>query len=107
MRRSSRKSKESEHTPIVIRPTKLIETETNATGSVDFGVYLRYFRSIGVPFSVTIVAMNAVNQGISVSSNYWLTAWTTDPRAVNETFWRNFYVGGYGGLGLIQGKFRV
>lgn len=49
--------------------TKLIESEDNATGSVDFGVYIRYFKSVGWPFSITILLFNAINQSMAVTSN--------------------------------------
>ena len=48
---------------------KLIETEDSATGKVGFGVYKRYFSSIGLPFMIAIVFFNAMNQAMSVLSN--------------------------------------
>lgn len=36
----------------------------------------------------------------------WLTDWSTDIRAYNETRWRNIYMGVYGGLGAAQGELR-
>lgn len=69
-RRSSRRSSQnSEKSPTIKPRTKLIETEDNATGSVGYGVYLRYFKSVGVPFALTILFFNAINQGMSVASN--------------------------------------
>lgn len=73
-RRASRRSQESEQketTPT--SKTKLIESEDNATGSVAFGVYLRYFKNVGWPFSITILIFNAINQSMAVTSNCkWL-----------------------------------
>lgn len=55
--------------PIVKPLTKLIESEDSATGSVDSGVYLRYFKSIGIPFTITVLLFNAINQSMAVLSN--------------------------------------
>lgn len=49
--------------------TKLIESEDSATGGVDWGVYLRYFKAIGLPYFITILFFNLVNQSMSVLSN--------------------------------------
>lgn len=106
-RRSSQQSNDNEVTPIKVQPTQLIETETSATEGVDFGVYLRYFKHIGVPFSITILLFNILHESVSVGSNYWLTIWSTDPRAGEDTFWRNLYVGVYGGLGFFQGDYHL
>lgn len=103
-RRSSRRSQESEQkTPPPKPVTKLIESEDSATGSVGSAVYLRYFKSIGVPFTITVLLFNAINQSMAVMSNFWLSRWSQDERAAEETFWRNIYVGVYGGLGAVQG----
>lgn len=72
-RRSSRDSEQK--TPTPISKTKLIETEDSATGSVSFGVYLRYFKSVGIPFSITVFVFNALNQTMSVLSNGMLNFW--------------------------------
>lgn len=66
-RRSSRQSEQKSPTPLL--KTKLIETEDSATGSVGTGVYLRYFKSVGIPFTISILIFNAINQFMSVLSN--------------------------------------
>lgn len=48
--------------------TKLIETEETATGSVGWGVYVRYFKSIGFALGLTAVISNALMQASSVYS---------------------------------------
>lgn len=85
--------------------TKLIDVEEAASGSVGIAVYVRYFKSIGVLMCVAAVASNALNQAASVYSNIWLTDWSTDPRASDESdvTWRNIYIGVYAALGGAQG----
>ncbi|CRL02864.1 CLUMA_CG015851, isoform A [Clunio marinus] len=104
-RRSSRRSSTQSEVKEMKKPAlaKLIESEDSQTGSVDLGIYLTYFKSIGIPFSIVILLFNAINQSMSVLSNFWLSRWSTDDRAHEETFWRNVYVGVYGSLGLVQG----
>lgn len=46
-----------------------MESEDVATGSVGTGVYLRYFKSIGAPFMITVLFFNALNQSTEVLSN--------------------------------------
>lgn len=52
---------------------KLIEGEDAATGAVSFGVYIRYFKSIGLALGIGAVLCNAATQGASVyaNSNYF------------------------------------
>lgn len=70
-RRSSRRSsKQSEEkAPAEQFVTKLIETEHSQVGGVSLGVYMRYFKSIGVPFAIIIFIFNALNQTMQVLSN--------------------------------------
>lgn len=66
MRRSSKGRKSiDEQKPKI----KLIESEDSATGKVGWGVYQRYFKSIGIPFMTAIVFFNGMNQAMSVLSN--------------------------------------
>lgn len=48
--------------------SKLIDTEDAATGAVGMGVYIRYFKSIGITLGVTAVLSNALTQAASVYS---------------------------------------
>ena len=42
-------------------------------------------------------------QACSVGSNIWLSDWTEDYEAFNDTHKRNVYLGVYGALGFGQG----
>lgn len=48
--------------------SKLIDTEDAATGAVGIGVYVRYFKSIGITMGVAAVLSNALTQAASVYS---------------------------------------
>lgn len=48
--------------------SKLIDTEDAATGAVGIGVYVRYFKSIGIFLGVCAVLSNALTQAASVYS---------------------------------------
>lgn len=75
-RRSGRRaSDKSEKVAVPAANTKLIDSEDAATGSVGLGVYVRYFKSIGVFLGVSAVLCNAFNQAAAVysSSNYNLS----------------------------------
>ena len=49
--------------------TKLIDVEEAGTGNVQWGVYIRYFKSIGFWFSLVGFATNFFYQSASVYSN--------------------------------------
>lgn len=72
-RRSSTKSSKSiqEDLKVVENSlrSKLIGSEESQTGSVDWKIYLRYFKSIGPKMVVLILTMNLLNQTFSVLSN--------------------------------------
>lgn len=65
-RRSSEQS-EKEAAPEKSK-SKLIDNEEAATGSVGWGVYLRYFKSVGLTLGLTSVICNALMQASSVYS---------------------------------------
>lgn len=83
---------------------KLIEKETSETGSVKWEVYKHYLKSIGLTLSVATVFLNMVFQGFSIGSNLWLSRWSTDASAENDTSVRDMYLGVYGAFGAGQGK---
>lgn len=71
---------------------------------VGFGVYLRYFKSVGVNFSLIVLIGTIANQAFSIYSNTWLGEWADHPTA-NEPATRDLYLGVYGALGVAQGTF--
>jgi ATP-binding cassette, subfamily C (CFTR/MRP), member 1 len=82
--------------------TKLIEKEESATGSVGYGVYIRYFKSIGLWLGSLSIVFNIMMQGFSVYSNIWLSNWSENPDAGTDTTVRNTFLGVYGALGVAQ-----
>jgi hypothetical protein len=69
-RRSSIRSTSSNREEIQkLAKSKLIETEDSQTGSVDWRIYLRYFKSVGGIFIIIIFASNVMNQTFSILSN--------------------------------------
>lgn len=81
--------------------TTLIEKEESATGSVGFGVYIRYFKGIGLWCSIIGIVMNIGNQTFSVLSNNWLSTWSAD-RDNTDPAVRDMYLGVYGAYGVAQ-----
>lgn len=81
----------------------LIEQEKAETGSVKWPVYKHYLRSIGMVLSIATILLNMLFQGFSIGSNIWLSRWSTDQRASNDTGVRDMYLGVYGALGFGQG----
>lgn len=67
-------------------------------------VYKHYLKSIGLTLSVATVFLNMIFQGFSIGSNLWLSRWSTDEAAENDTSVRDMYLGVYGAFGAGQGK---
>jgi ATP-binding cassette subfamily C (CFTR/MRP) protein 1 len=92
-------------TPEKTKPgNKLIETEKSETGSVKWDVYKHYLKSIGWTLSIATIILNMIFQGFSIGSNIWLSKWSGDENAGNDTSLRDMYLGVYGALGAGQGK---
>ncbi|CRL00438.1 CLUMA_CG013703, isoform B [Clunio marinus] len=81
---------------------KLIETEKAETGSVKWDVYKHYLKSIGWTLSIATVILNMIFQTFSIGSNVWLSEWSSDKEAANDTGKRNMYLGVYASFGLGQ-----
>jgi ATP-binding cassette subfamily C (CFTR/MRP) protein 1 len=81
---------------------KLIEVEKAETGSVKWEVYKHYLKSIGWSLSVATVVLNMIFQSFSIGSNIWLSKWSSDEDAVNDTSLRDMYLGVYGAFGAGQ-----
>lgn len=102
-RRSSKRSLSKTPTRDV-SGTMLIGKEESSTGSVGFGVYVRYFKSIGYMFCTVIILGGVANQAFSVYSSIWLSDWSADAEN-NVPHIRDMYLGVYGGLGVAQCNF--
>uniref|UniRef100_A0A182QBD7 ABC-type glutathione-S-conjugate transporter n=1 Tax=Anopheles farauti TaxID=69004 RepID=A0A182QBD7_9DIPT len=98
---TSLRRRTSEKVPDVPK-TKLIEQEKSETGSVKWDVYKHYLKSIGLTLSVATVILNMIFQGFSIGSNLWLSRWSTDESAENDTSVRDMYLGVYGAFGAGQ-----
>jgi len=48
---------------------KLMTSEEAAIGGVSMGVYLRYFRSVGVTYVLIVILFNIISQTASVLGN--------------------------------------
>lgn len=96
-------SKESKDIPVMNEGTILIGKEESAVGSVGIGIYIRYFQSIGLLYTVLTIVCGIANQVIQVYSNTWLSQWSAHPEA-NSPEIRDLYLGVYGALGFGQGK---
>lgn len=67
---SRRSSQRSDQIKVDTKPkTKLIDSEEAATGAVGWGVYIRYFKSIGIFMGLAAIACNAIQQACSVYSS--------------------------------------
>lgn len=102
-----RRSSEQKSLMEVQKDNKLIEKEKAETGSVKWDVYKHYLKSIGVSLSVLTVVFNLIFQGFSIGSNIWLSKWSSDEKAGNDTSLRDMYLGVYGAFGAGQGMFVV
>lgn len=71
---------------------------------VDYGVYLRYFKSVGLTFSLVVLIGTIANQAFAIYSNTWLADWADDEES-NDPATRDLYLGVYGALGIAQCKY--
>lgn len=79
-----------------------MQKEESKIGRVNIGVYIRYFKSIGMMACAITILTNITNQVFSIWSNVWLSEWSEDERS-QERHLRDLYVGIYGLLGILQG----
>ncbi|XP_014273818.1 multidrug resistance-associated protein 1 [Halyomorpha halys] len=85
---------------------KIIKEETVEVGGVQVKVYGHYFRAIGFGLLSATIILTAIQQGFSMSSNFWLSAWSSDKDMVSngttDTSKRDMYLGVYGLLGIAE-----
>lgn len=72
-------------------------------------VYLHYLKSIGPLLCITTIILSIIFQGFSISSNIWLSKWSSDNSShvhgAENVSKRNLYLSVYGLLGFGQGTF--
>lgn len=75
-------------------------------------MYKAYTKALGLGASIIVMFVFSMYHAASVYANFWLTFWTNDQYLTNqnnsgtEKFidQTNYYLLGYGVLGIIQGK---
>ncbi|ULT79395.1 hypothetical protein L3Y34_010196 [Caenorhabditis briggsae] len=71
------------------KPTKdvttLIEKETVETGNVKFGIYLAYFRAIGIPLTLLFFFAYVASSILGILSNFYLAKLSDKEKANAET----------------------
>ncbi|XP_066904292.1 multidrug resistance-associated protein 1 isoform X2 [Halyomorpha halys] len=85
---------------------KIIKEETVEVGGVQLKVYSHYFKAIGFGLLSATVIFAVIQQGFSISSNFWLSAWSSDKDMVSngttDTSKRDMYLEVYGLLGVAE-----
>lgn len=102
----SKDEKPQENGAAPAKHQKLIEIEKSETGSVKWEVYKHYLKSIGWTLSIATIVLNMVFQTFSIGSNVWLSKWSSDEEAANDTSKRNIYLSVYALFGVGQGESR-
>ena len=55
---------------------RLVQKEERAEGSVSWRVYLAYIKALGVWIFTLIMFLSVLQNGLSVGTNFWLSAWS-------------------------------
>ncbi|CAC5365085.1 ABCC1 [Mytilus coruscus] len=100
-------------TPALLLQTRLTHDEQAETGGVKWPVYKAYTKALGIGASIIVMFVFSMYHAASVYANFWLTFWTNDQYLTNqnnsgtEKFigQTNYYLLGYGVLGIIQAAF--
>lgn len=77
--------------------------ETAEEGSVKWAVYKHYLKSFGFVYTILTVLLIIVFQALLVGSNVWISKWSNDKSAANDTEKRDMYIAVYAGFGVAQG----
>jgi ATP-binding cassette subfamily C (CFTR/MRP) protein 1 len=81
---------------------KLITKEERQTGSVEFGVYLKYIKAGGGYLLFLFVFFwYLVSAGVNLMSSLWLSVWTADSSYVKNS--ETFYIVGYALTAVLMG----
>jgi ATP-binding cassette subfamily C (CFTR/MRP) protein 1 len=81
---------------------KLMTKEERATGSVKFGVYLKYIQAGGgYPLFALVFSTYILSAGVNILSSIWISIWTADSSYQNRT--ESFYIVGYALTSILMG----
>ncbi|XP_021341468.1 multidrug resistance-associated protein 1-like [Mizuhopecten yessoensis] len=88
----------------------LIQEEKKEEGAVKRQIFMKYARAIGLIATIFILILFIAYQGVSLTSNIWLSLWTDDKDLANQTNantteYQNknyMYLGGYAAFGIGQ-----
>ncbi|XP_054270085.1 multidrug resistance-associated protein 1-like [Macrosteles quadrilineatus] len=85
---------------------KLMTVEESETGNVKFNVFVYYMRAIGMWRSMLAIVAVFLYQGFTVTTNLWLSEWSSDRSVVvngtQDISKTHMYLGVYAGLGFAQ-----
>lgn len=81
----------------------LIDEEEMQVGSVKSEVYKHYVKNVGMKWILLMLGANVLFQSVTIGSNMWLSRWSSDSNAGNDTQLRDMYLGVYGAFGLFIG----
>ena len=84
---------------------KLIEVEKIEMGSVNYRVYLKYFKAVSLAWLTTVVVSLTLASAFNVATNLWLSIWASDaedPKRANDTELRTTRLVVYAAFGGLQ-----
>ncbi|XP_071154276.1 multidrug resistance-associated protein 1-like [Mytilus edulis] len=116
IRKQNKEIKKKEYiaeTPALLLQTRLTHDEQAETGGVKWPVYKAYTKALGLGASIIVMFVFSMYHAASVYANFWLTFWTNDQYLTNQNNTgmekfidqTNYYLLGYGVLGIIQAAF--
>ncbi|OQV17378.1 Canalicular multispecific organic anion transporter 2 [Hypsibius exemplaris] len=89
---------------------KLVEAEKIETGSVKWAVYMMLAKQMSYSAALGVTLFYGLSYGSSIGANFWLSEWAKDadvPSLATDVEQRNYRLGIYALLGLLQGLFAL
>ena len=68
-------------------------------------VFGKYISAMGWLPAVLVLVFFMLDQAAAMAGNLWLSKWSDDVSAFNDTSRRNMYLGVYASFGFAQGKY--
>lgn len=87
--------------------SRLTRDEEAGVGRVKWAVFGAYAESLGSFNFFILISAYVLFEVAAVADNLWMTQWTKDVTPQNSseyTHVRDYYLGVYGGLGIVQGN---